>query len=207
MNHPCQYSAEVLEVLFPLIERGEWIHDPFAGTGHRLASLCCGAGAIYTGCDIEDWPDHHKAVRVGDSTQADTYPIVSFTVVTSPVYQNKRCADYANGPTPTTKVKGRRDYGIALGRALHPNNLARHTGRPSKRLEYYALHGLAVKHWGRRAIVNVDLPIADPWTDLLVAEGFVIQEVIPAYTQRYGGLDNAEKRAEYEVVIVAERPS
>jgi hypothetical protein len=38
---------------------------------------------------------------------------------------------------------------------------------------------------------------------LLVADGYTIEDVIPVVTQRYGGLDNAEKRADHEVVIIA----
>ena len=206
MTHPCQYSPEVIEILRGLIHRGEWVHDPFAGTGLRLGALCTEVGAIFTAGDIEDWPDHHPHVNLADALEGHTYPRHPFTVVTSPVYQNKRLGDYVNGPLPTTKVKGRRDYGISLGRALAPNNLARHTGRESRAIEYWRLHGLAVKHWGERAIVNVDSPIATGWVDLLLDAGYSISNVIPAYTQRYRGLANSEKRAECEVVIVAERP-
>jgi hypothetical protein len=52
-------------------------------------------------------------------------------------------------------------------------------------------------------VVNVDLPIADGWCALLEAEGYTVRQVIPAYTRRHGGLANAEKRAEHEVVILA----
>ena len=62
-----------------------------------------------------------------------------------------------------------------------------------------------MKHWGYRVILNVDLPISEGWQDLLIGRGYTIQTVIPAYTRRYGGLDNAEKRAEHEVVIEARR--
>jgi hypothetical protein len=123
----------------------------------------------------------------------------------SPVYLNKRLADYPNGPTPTTKIKGRRDYAIALGHALHADNLARATGHPSRAARYWQGHGDAVKHWGWRAIVNVDEPISVEWQDLLRNNGFVIHDVIPVFTRRYGGLANAEKRADHEVIIVATR--
>lgn len=203
--HPCQYSPEVIEVLKGLIQPGEHVHDPFAGTGVRLALLCDDLGAIYTGTDIEEWPDSSRRVSRGDARDPDSYPAGDITIVTSPVYLNKRLADYPNGPLVTTKTKGRRDYGIALGRALHRDNLARHTGRPSRAAAYWRTHGEAVKHWGNRAVVNVDSPIAPGWVDLMTAHGYRIKRVIPVYTRRYGGLDNAEKRAEYEVVIVAQR--
>lgn len=203
MTHPCQYSPEVLTVLAELIRPGEHIHDPFAGPGNRLANLCDQIGATYSGGDIEDWPGHDPRVRQVDATQADSYPTGDYRLVTSPVYVNKRCADYRNGPTPTTKTKGRRDYGIALGRALNPRNLARHTGRPAEAETYWRLHAEAVAHWPARVIVNVDEPISDRWQQTLLDAGYRVGRVLPAYTQRYGGLDNADKRAEFEVVIVA----
>jgi hypothetical protein len=208
MTHPCQFSPEVLDVLGPLIQPGEHIHDPFAGTGLRLAALCDEIGAEYSGADIEQWPGADRRVWIGDATKKDSYPYWStFRVVTSPVYLNKRLADYANGPLPTTKIKGRRDYGISLGRALHPGNLARHTGKPARAAAYWHTHSEAVKHWGDRALVNVDSPIAAGWRSILEAQGFTVTDEIPVYTQRYGGLDNAEKRAEFEVVMICERTS
>jgi hypothetical protein len=203
--HPAQFSTEVLVVLRDLIRPGEHVHDPFGGTGLRLGGLCDELGATYTGGDIEDWPGHDPRVALADALDPTSYPTGPFTVVTSPVYLNKRLADYANGPLPTTKVKGRRDYGISLGRPLAAGNLARHTGKASRAAAYWRTHGKAAKHWGDRAIVNVDSPIAEGWLALLSDLGYQITDMIPAYTQRYGGLDNAEKRAEYEVVIVATR--
>lgn len=206
-KHPCPYSPEILVALDQLIQPGEHIHDPFAGTGVRLAALCDRIGATYSGCDIEVWPDHDPRVTQGDSTLASSYPGEPFTVCTSPVYLNKRLADYANGPGPNTKVKGRRDYGIALGRALHENNLARHTGRASRAAAYWRLHTEAAKHWGDRVILNVDLPISDGWMQVLAGLGYTLADPIRCDTQRYGGLANARLRAAYEVVIVATRPA
>ncbi len=206
MIHPCQFSPEVLDAVRGLIQPGEHVHDPFAGTGLRLAALCDELGVTYSGSDIEEWSGADRRVWVGDAMRRDSYPYwQTFTVVTSPVYLNKRLADYANGPAPTTKTKGRRDYGISLGRALHPLNLARHTGRPGRAAAYWDTHSQAVSHWGGRALVNVDSPISDGWQRILTERGFTVSDVIPVCTQRYGGLHNAEKRAEFEVLIVAER--
>lgn len=201
--HPCEFSPEVIDALDGLIAVGEHVHDPFAGMGRRLAALCDAVGATFSGSDIEEWPGADPRVVLADATKAETYPQRPFTVVTSPVYLNKRLADYVNGPLPTTKVKGRRDYGISLGRALHTNNLARFTGKPSRAAAYWLKHEAAARHWGDRAIVNVDSPILDGWLVVLGACGYTHRQVIPVFTQRYGGLHNAEKRAEYEVVIVA----
>lgn len=205
MKHPCQYSPGVLDVLRGLIKPDEHIHDPFAGTGLRLGALCDELGASFSGTDIEEWPGRDIRVWHADALWPHFYPVGPFTICTSPVYQNKRLCDYPNGPTPNTKTKGRRDYGIALGRALHPNNLARTTGRPSRAEKYWQLHGEAVRHWGDRAIVNVDEPISRGWWNLLRSHHYRFIDVIPVKTQRYGGLHNADKRADFEVVLVAER--
>lgn len=204
-KHPCQYSPEVLHALEPYIPPGLPVHDPFAGPGIRLGALCDRLGATFTGTDIEAWPGADPRVVVGDARDPATYPSGRFAVITSPVYVNKRCADYANGPKPTTQLRGRRDYGIALGRALHPFNLARTTGRPARVADYWREHGKAVKHWGELVALNVDEPIGDQWCNLLIEHGYEIDAILPVHTQRYGGLDNAEKRAEHEVVILALR--
>jgi hypothetical protein len=204
--HPCQFSPEVVDAIRPLISPWEHVHDPFAGTGLRLGSLCDEIGATFTGGDIEVWPGHDPRVLRADALDAWSYPMPHwFTVVTSPVYLNKRLADYADGPKPTTKVKGRRDYGISLGRALHANNLARHTGRASRSDAYWTLHAQAAKHWRHRVLLNVDGPLAEGWTGTLHTLGYRVDRAIPVYTQRYGGLHNADKRAEFEVLLVATR--
>lgn len=214
MTHPCQYSPEVIEALRPLIRRGEWIHDPFAGTGRRLATLCDQVGANYTGCDIESWPDADSRVELGDATAHLSYPPAwypfdepapTYAIVTSPTYLNKRLCDYPEGPLETTKTKGRRDYGIALGRPLHERNLARYTGRPSRAPAYWRLHALAVRWWSDRALVNVDQPIADGWAVLLMAGGYRIEQTIPVYTRRDRSQQHTDGYAEHEVIIEASR--
>lgn len=204
--HPSQYSAEVLAILADLIPSGR-VHDPFAGTGLRLGRLCDERGAIFSGSDIEDWPGHDPRMIVADARDAVSYPAEPFVVVTSPVYGHKRLSDYPNGPTPTTKTKGRRDYGIALDRALHPDNLARTTGQAFGRnpAPYWEEHAAAVKHWGERVLLNVDQPIEAGWRRLLEEAGYRVVEVIPAYTRRNGGFIRPNKGAGFEVVVVAER--
>jgi hypothetical protein len=204
-GHPAQYSQEVLDVIAPMILPRDHVHDPFAGTGHRLGALCDTIGATYTGADIETWEGHDPRVTVGNARDPMSYPAGLHVVVTSPVYVNKRLADYPNGPTPDTKTKGRRDYALSLGRPLHPDNFARYTGRPARAHTYWDLHAEVAKLWPRRVIVNVDEPIGIHWCNLLMDAGYRVSDVRPAVTRRYGGLDNADKRATCEIVIVAER--
>jgi hypothetical protein len=203
--HPVRYSPEVIAVLRKLIYAGEHIHDPFAGDGTRLAALCDELGATFTGTDIERWQGRDSRVAIADAGEWITYPAEPFTIVTSPAYVNKRCCDYPNGPTPATKIKGRICYGIALGHAVHPRNLARFTGKPSKRDAYWSEHEAIAKHWGDRVIVNVDEPISDGWQELLIRVGYRIEQVIPAFTRRNGGFIKPNKGKGYEVVIVARR--
>ena len=51
----------------------------------------------------------------------------------------------------------------------------------------------------------MDSPIEIGWCELLADQGYAVERVIPARTRRYGGLDNADKRADHEAVIVARR--
>jgi len=208
-RHPCQYSDEVIDVLRDLIPPGAHVHDPMAGPGVRLGKLCDELVCVFTGGDIDGpWVDQDLRVVIGaDARDHASYPAGKFITCLSPTYENVRCADYKDGPTPRTKRKGRRDYALALGHPLHPGNLARFTGHQSARKTalYWQGHRDAVKHWSDRVLLNVDLPISEPWQQLLRDHGYTIEQVIPVYTRRYGGLDNAEKRAEHEVVIVASR--
>jgi hypothetical protein len=198
--HPAEFSPEVLAVVALYVRRGMHVHDPFAGRGVRLGALCDARGATFTGTDIDVYREGDYRVIQADSSEEITYPFPPFTVVTSPVYTNRISVDYVDGPTPTTKVNGRRSYGICLGRALHPRNFAR-AGRHLE--DYYELHAEAVRHWSTAAFVNVDAPMLDGWTRLLERFNYRIDEVIEVGTRRYRGLANSDIRADHEVVIVA----
>ena len=204
-KHPAQYSPEILAALADLIHPSEHIHDPFAGLGVRLGALCDRLGNGFTGTDIEDWPDKDPRVMLGDSTHFLTYPMRSFTVVTSPVYfGNRISSDYVEGPRETTKLNGRRSYGISLGRALDASNAAR-VCRPTQRDEYFALHREAAKNWGWRAIVNVDSPVEEEWVDLLAVAGYGSISTQRVTTRRYRVAGHGDQRADAEVIIDARR--
>ena len=111
--HPSQYSPEVIEALRTFIRPGSRVHDPYAGTGVRLGKLCDELQCKFSGTDIERWSVMDRRIKVADANDGRYYPKTAFTVVTSPVYLNKRMGDYAEGPLETTNVRGRRDYGIS----------------------------------------------------------------------------------------------
>jgi hypothetical protein len=206
-THPARFSKAVLAVLEPLIDHYNLpVHDPFAGTGERLARLCDGIMVDFTGTDIERWEGQDPRVRLGNSTSKATYPREPFIVVTSPVYfANRISSDYVEGPLPTTKTSGRHAYGVSLGRPLAPDNMAR-VCRPAQGSEHDAVALACMQWWPERAIVNVDAPLASRWKRLAWEAGYVATQEIPAKTRRLsGGLTGAKKRAPNELVLVLRR--
>jgi hypothetical protein len=201
----------VLRVLEPLIDKYctegvNIVHDPFAGTGERLAKLVEGRFLYFSGTDIEEWKGRVPQVRLGNSKYKSTYPSKPFIIVTSPTYYNNRIStDYADGPTENTKRAGRHAYGISLGHALDPDNMAR-VCRPTRGSEHDAMALACMRWWPERALVNVDAPIADRWVRLGWEAGYITTQRIPAMTRRLkGGLAGAERRATNEVVLVMHR--
>lgn len=205
--HPARFSKAVLDIVKPIIDSYNLpVHDPFAGTGERLARVVRGMMLEYSGTDIEEWQDMDWGVKVGDSRVAATYPRGNFVVVTSPVYFGNRIStDYLNGPLDTTKARGRHAYGVSLGRPLAEANMAR-LCRDSKSSEHDAFALSVMKHWPYRVLLNVDGPIADRWVRIAWMAGYICTARIPAKTRRLaGGLTGVKKRAPNEVVLVLRR--
>lgn len=207
--HPAEFSPEVIDVirdeLIGLIRSRNvmHVHDPFAGRGVRLGALCDELAVTFSGTDIERWSDSDPRVKVGDSLLGGGYPRrAGYAVVTSPVYfGNRITTDYLNGPTPDTKVNGRRAYGISLGKPLHPNNLARFARAEA---DYYHTHDDAVRWWPDLVILNVDSPLRRGWGSLLARHGYRYRSR-KVHTRRYRGVHNSDKRASHEVVMIAQR--
>lgn len=210
VDHPAQYSSQILEVVRPILAAwhsggGEVVCDPYAGLGTRLGALCDDVGLRFYGMDIEAWPTADERVIVADATEYGWYPNTRFAVVTSPPYfGNRISSDYVNGPLPTTKVAGRRSYGVSLGRPLHQRNLAR-VCKPKQQAAFYGGLTAAARIWPDLAVVNVDLPMRDATVDALKAAGLSLGYEIPVETQRYRGGAGSDKRAPHEVVLVANR--
>jgi len=187
----------------------EVVFDPFGGRGRKLGGWCDLHGYAFDAVDIEQYPDPDPRVRQHDSTLCTAYPSVPFLVITSPAYLNGISSDYREGPTPNTKTAGRHSYGISLGRALAPNNLARTVvrSRPDKgAADYYAAHAGAVRWWGAAALVNVTSSMIDDWCELLERHYDTVKVVAIVETPRVrGGLANAADRDPFEVWIEAVR--
>lgn len=210
-RHPCTFSREVLDVARSIIPRGARVHDCCAGPMNKLGRLANEMGWDLTGIELEHpWPPDPKTgelpdhrVKQGDMRDPTTYPEDPDSwLFTSVTYGNRNGSDYNRGPTPRTKLKGRRSYTLALGHLLHPDNTARYRADDPR---YWKPHTAAAKLWPNKVLLNCDLPISERWQELLEGQGYTILEVIPVFTPRHGGLSNAELRPEHEVVIVATR--
>lgn len=212
-KHPAPYTDSLIETfaeLLPtIVPPGHVIHDPFGGEGVRLGALCDRLGLLFSGTDLEPWKDGDPRVALGDSTDPTTYPPVPFVVVTSPTYNNGVNDHFA------PKDKSRRlTYRVAAGRALHPNNTGRWSGRGSKKgeTEYWRITREVVKHWPDLAVVNVKdstragetYPLIQLWTDLLVEYGYEVERIdVECPGWRFGS--NHDARTDTEAVLVARR--
>lgn len=181
--------------------------DPYAGMGRRLGGICDVHGWRFVGIDIEVWPDADARVKLGDAARRKHYPRKPFAVVTSPPYfGNRISSDYVNGPTPTTKVAGRRSYGVSLGRPLDERNLARSCRPTQAHAErFYGELTKAACLWPSLALLNVDLPMCDAAGVALACAGFTIDNILEVETPRYRGGAGSDKRAPHELIMVATR--
>lgn len=212
-KHPAPFTDSLIQALADLIPsvvpRSFGIHDPFGGEGRRLATLCDHLGYTFTGTDLEPWKDGDRRVALGDSTDPSTYPSVPFAVVTSPTYNNG-----VNDHFKPKDASRRLTYRVAAGRALHPNNTGRHSGRGSKRgeAEYWRITREVVKHWPDLALVNVKdstrsgevYPLVQLWTDLLVEYGYSVERLdVACPGWRFG--TNHDVRTDTEAILIARR--
>lgn len=216
VKHPAPFTPSIIEELRHLIAAnvpaGHIVHDPFGGEGVRLGALCNDLGYCFTGTDLEEWPDSDPRVAIGDSCLRSSYPEAPHAVVTSPTYNNGVNDHFL--PTENTRRRRRLTYRVALGRALHPNNTGRYSGRSSKKGEanYWRLTRDIVRHWPDIAIVNVKdsvragemYPLTKMWVTLLTEHGYTIEQhdvACPGF--RWGA--NRDLRADTEAILVAVR--
>jgi hypothetical protein len=216
-THPAKWSNDILAVIAPILR--DWqlpVHDPFAGTGDRLAKLCDQLGVEFTGTEIEPEFARDQRVRSGDSTEPDTYPQAPYCVVTSPAYPNGM-SDHFKAGDHSRRHTYRQALAQILGhdRPLHQNNMGRYGVRyGDKQLaQHYELARRCVQWWPDRVIVNVSdfitagevCPVVKAWTEMLEAHRYEITRTIevPTPRQRHGA--NSELRVDHETVLVALR--
>lgn len=213
-KHPAVFTDSIIEALADLIPRYApslpIVHDPFAGEGLKLAALCERLGYMFSGVDLEPWPNRDRRVVVGDSTDPATYPVGDWhAIVSSPTYNNG-CNDHFE-PRDTSR---RLTYRVAAGHALHENNTGRYSGRGSKKGEaaYWRITREVVKHWPDVVFVNVKdsirnsevYPLVDLWVELLDSYGYRIKNsrvACPGW--RYGS--NHDARLNTESILIGLR--
>lgn len=160
-----------------------------------------------------------RRVRVGFVRRVGLQPIQGITTSTGTyigegyLHHNT----YGNGLNDHFDAQDgsrRLTYRNSLGRALHPHNTGRYTGRNSKKgeREYWRLHEKAVVHWPDVVIVNVKdsiragkvYPLGAKWMLLLKKHGYVVEaSKVGVDGWRYG--ENQEKRREFEWILVGKR--
>jgi hypothetical protein len=230
-EHPAQFSDEILPVFARVIECWQLpVHDPFAGPGEKLGKQCDQLGVAFTGTELTPtWVEGavnqrpgDPRVRIGDSTDAATYPDGAYCVVTSPTYPNGVADDFK-----ATDYEGRNTYRHSVQRANNGVDVGleeRNTGRYGLRrgekslATYWRLERAAVRHWPDHVLVNVkDIPYTkhgqeliyrtvDKWVALLEEVGYEIVDRTDVATpgQRQGANLHA-RPVETEAVLVCER--
>lgn len=184
--HPARFSVEIVTVIrgildahYPNVMGRPIVHDPFAGTGERLADLCSpvgdGWGFHYSGTEIEECFIAAPGIICGSATDPDTYPPVRFpdeisiggwVVVTSPVYSNGMADSHK--PKDPSKRYGYRVAKIQItgdpDANLHKDNMGRYgyrgtrrDGNSQRRKRYWEIAEASVANWSTAdmAIVNV----------------------------------------------------
>lgn len=209
-KNPAQFTPAIIEALGPtlssVVPSGASVHDPFAGAGHRLGSLCDSLGIPFSGTDLEAW-DRDPRVKLGDSTSSATYPQGPHVVVTSPSYNNG-CNDHF-----VPDGSKRFTYRAALGRELHTNNTGRYSGRGSKKAEkaYWDLTHRVVGNWPATVVVNLKNSIRSgevydlvgKWRELLGLHTYSILEEHTVPVRGIGMGANRDARINHEVILVA----
>lgn len=213
--HPSQYSPEVLTAIAPVLRRFQLpVHDPFAGTGVRLAALCDQLGLPYTGTELVAAFIADGRVNAGDSTDSRTYPEAPFVVCTSPVYPNGM-ADHFKASEP----EGRHTYRQALhliqghDTPLNERNMGRYSvRRGSKSFETYAALAFEATTWWwpNPVVLNVSdfyvgddvFPLVRFWRGLLSGIGYMFAADIEIRTRRQRRGANGDRRVDHELVLV-----
>lgn len=184
--HPARFSIEITDVAreylaaaYPQLIGRPIIHDPFAGTGERLALMCDvvwdGWGFPYSGTEIEGCFIAAPGIIEGSALDPDTYPPARYpsevatggwVVFTSPAYPN----GMADSHKPKDASK-RYNYRVAKMQItgdpdanLHEDNMGRYgyrgtlrEGNSQRRKRYWEIAEGAVALWGSADMVMVNV--------------------------------------------------
>ena len=183
--HPARFSKPIVDVIrdilvaeFPGPMGRPVVHDPFAGTGTRLAEICDtgdGLGFGFSGTEIEECFIEHEAIIHGDACDARLYPPTllpnetttgGWVICTSPVYANGVADNHK--PSDASKRHTYRAAKIEItgdpDAELHPGNMGNYgyrstqrDGKSTKRKAFWEIADAAMSHWDSAllAIVNV----------------------------------------------------
>lgn len=232
MTHPARFSPEVIDAVAEfLIHR--WppdllampiLHDPFAGSGERLAELAQRCAASYSGTEIEQCLIVASGITCGDATNTFTYPTRPYVIFTSPAYPNGM-ADHFHARDDSVRKTYRKAVAEIEGqdRELHENNQGRwgyrgtrRHGTSKRRIRYWEIASKAVACWGSAELVLLNVsdykhsngqvePVVQDWRDLLKSYGWARQTLIPVGTKRMRNGANRDERVDVEMIVVAER--
>ena len=207
-SHPAKYTDSLLPVMAGMLKGRRRILDPFGGTGGAFELEKWLPGATVNCVELEpEWAACHPRTTLG-SALALPWPDDYFDACcTSPVYGNRMSDTLLDGYSRIT-------YTSKLGRKLHPDN----AGALQWGDKYRAFHVAAwtearrVLQPGGAFVLNIKdhirsgavVPVTAWHIDALTALGFRLlrHEQVPTPSMRYGA--NADKRVEYESVILFE---
>lgn len=215
-EHPAKFSPEIMDRLRRVLTieqrrlgRSPWVLDPFAGVG-RVHQLVPAGTTI--GVELERrWADCHRRTMQGNVLGLPFADGTFDVVATSPCYGN-RMADHHDAKDGSK----RRTYRHAYGEELHPDNAGTLQWGPAYRAFHVAAWAEVVRclRPGGLFALNVSDHIRDDRYRHVVAFhalalgrlGLEWEDDWPVYTGRMKHGENAEARADHEVVLTLRKP-
>ena len=216
-RHPAKYTDALIPYFYEEVKNCSNILDPFAGTGKIATIKDLGYnGTIYAN-DIErDWLEPNiygcDYITFQDSEYLDYEEGFFDAIVTSPTYGN-RMADHHKAKDGSRRIT----YTHCLGKELQSGNTGQmHFGEKycDKHKKIYAHLFKLLKPEGK-LVLNISNFIrrgeevdVTKWTlETLQDVGFVLVDIIKVNTPRMRFGSNANKRVEYESILIMKKAS